>query len=162
MPVNQYTLPGYIRTAKLEALEDYGRLNGPKTVVVGGEADLEFGDIEGDTDAALTFEYTATQDEGFPLAVGLLYDGDNGAFTVKSANGEAFATPVALADGDTFWIIIPPDTSPSAPYDITITAEYANVGVEKTGTLSVIDRYVPGTLTALRTLATLSLSKTAV
>jgi hypothetical protein len=160
--VNPYTLPNIIRAGRAETLEKYNRLNGPKAVTVGNEGDLVFGEIGADTDVQLTFEYVATEDEGFPLAVGLRYDGDDGAFTYKEVNGEEFATPVALVDGDTFWIIVPPDTSPAAPYDLMVTALDADTGVEKSGTLSLVDRYTPGTMTPLRTLATLTLSKTAI
>lgn len=131
-----------------------------KTIIVGNEAALVFGEIAVDTDAAITLEYSAVEEEDFFIAVALRYEGDEGAFQIKSVEAGELAVPLDLLDSDNFWQVIPPDTAPAAPLQLTITALAEDDGVPMAGTLTVIDRFEPGSNAGARTLATITLSKT--
>lgn len=143
----------------------YEILNTAKVVTVTNESALEFGNIGSDTQVQIGLEYAATEGEQFAIAVGLRYTGDAGAFTYSAGDGTgAFATPVPLVDGDTYWTIILPDSTAAAPYNLSITALYADENTELTGTIEIIDRFdfPAGGLEPLRVLKTIALSKTAV
>jgi hypothetical protein len=143
---------------------NYHLLNDAKEVTVAGEAGLEFGNIAGPGAAStgVSFEYVTTDGEEFVMGAALVYSGDAGAFTISATEWSGgYVTPVALTDGFVFFLPIPPDTS--GPWNITVTALYANVGVAKAGTLAIVDRFDFANAGApLRTLKTLTLSKTAV
>lgn len=151
-------------TSTLEMAGAYTIINTAKTLTITGSDDLAFGIIAGDTNAVVTLEYVSTQMEEFLLAVGVRYAGDAGAFQITAGDGTgAFATPIDLVDGETYWMVIPPDTANAAPMSFTVTAINADSGVEKTGTLSIYDRFdftESGAGEPTRTLDTLSLSKT--
>lgn len=161
-----YTLP---TPQPLQALlvdrGEYHLLNDAKEVTTVGEAGLVFGNIAGPGDAStgVSFEYVATGAEEFVMGAALVYTGAAGAFTISATElSGGYVTPVALTNGLVFFIPIPPDTY-GAAWNITVTALYANVGVAKAGTLAIVDRFDFANAGApLRTLKTLTLSKTAV
>lgn len=162
---NRFFNRGYpLRNLLIEGGQ-YEILNGAKVVTVTNSAALVFGDIGVATPVQIGLQYAATQGEQFAIAVGLQYTGDAGAFTYSAGDGTgAFASPVPLVDGDTYWTLILPDSTSAAPYSLSITALHADVGVAKSGTISIIDRFdfPSGGLEALRTLTTITLSKTAI
>lgn len=140
---------------------ELARTDTVKQVSVTNEADLVFGNIAVATDVAIDFSYAATTlDEDFIIGAGLIYTGDNGAFTVTVDGLGDLGTPMALVSGSTFLLPIPPDTY-GVPYALTIRALAANNGVAKSGSLAICDRFdFVGAGTPTRTLKTLALSKT--
>jgi hypothetical protein len=140
---------------------ELARTDTAKQVSVTNEADLVFGVIAVATEVAIDFSYAATSlDEDFIIGAGLVYTGDNGAFTVTVDGLGSLGTPVPLVSGSKFLLPIPPDTY-GTPYPLTIKALAANNGVAKSGSLAICDRFdFAGTGAVTRTLKTLALSKT--
>lgn len=149
-------------TTILTTLGDYEILDTAKELTVTGSGGLTFGVIAVNTNAVVTLEYVSTQGEDFLLGVGVRYTGDAGAFQITAGDGTgAFTTPIDLTTGETYWMVVPPDTAAAAPMSFTVTALAADSGVAKTGTLVIADRFdFAGSGGLTRTLATLSLSKT--
>jgi hypothetical protein len=147
-------------TAVLESLSDLSVLNTPKELNISG-GDPAFGEIAAATDIRIGLEYVPTYGEEFVLAVGIKYTGDSGAFQFYGDEfTSSFATPISLSNSSFFFWPVPP-TSYSESYDLIIRALAANDGVEKTGTLTIYDRFTfDGGATGTRVLGTISLSKT--
>ena len=69
----------------LQAEGELSVLNTAKVITVANEAGLVFGTIAAATSVATTLQYVTTGfSEDFMLAVGLLYTGDAGAFTITN------------------------------------------------------------------------------
>ncbi len=147
-------------TAVAELRGEFGVLNSVKELNITGGS-TEFGEIAANTDVRVGFEYVSQSGENFCMAAGFLYEGDSGAFQILGNEFTmTFATPMSLTTGTFFFWPIPPDTY-SESYDLIIRALAANDGVEKTGTLTIYDRFTfDGGADPSRVIGTVTLSKT--
>lgn len=145
----------------LQAEGELSVLNTAKTITVANEAGLVFGVIAVATSVSTTLQYVTTGfSEDFMLAVGLLYTGDSGAFTITADENGTFSSPIALTTGTQILVPVPPDSF-SNPFTVTIRALAANSGVAKTGTIQIVDRFdFADSGAPTRVLKTLTLSKT--
>ena len=102
---------------------------------VGGDVSMttDFPDLQGPAASTYSFDVTITNDTPQDIQFGLSANGPEGWSTEIKPSGEAQASTVTVAAGDTAQVTVdvdPPDTAAAGDYSITAKAEGGGVSAE--------------------------------